>query len=674
MAGGSDTMVRHLVHAAGVVALALTSALAQTSEPIKGTKTPTPIKCDCDGTNPAWKLAPAITGFVDVSHGNSVADQTIAKVLYDDENIYIFVECIDPKPEGIVSRETVRDTLFNQQNNNGYPTNEDYVMVSLDPFLTRQQGDISLFAVNALGTRSAQIAGGRASKAEWSGDWEACAKKTDHGWNCEMRIPWKLIHYPPGGKTVNVGFDVSRFQYRTQTLSMWQNIGPQGFWDKEGIWTDVQLPQSVFKHTLSVLPYALGGVVNGQASAKVGVDARFLFTPELTGVATLNPDFSTIEGAIQTIQFSHTERYLNDYRPFFTEGGNNFGVNINFNNLGSFLYSGRIQDFNAGGKVYGKVAANDTIGALAIQAPDGRNDMAARYLHAFSATSSGGAMVVSTNSVGGQNTVTDVDQHFRWGKLGVEGLVANSAGPGAGGGAQQLSTYYADAHTTTVLQASEISSNFLTPLGYFPYTGYKGFFGFEDYNNTWRHGFWRNFDLSGGYLSWMTMAGGRFFNGFQGGASIETRSDIHFEFDYATDFQLGSNDNTMGLNIVYGATNRFRQFGIQATTGETGGVHSTFVAPTASVRLFSGFDLTYAGGIQNRDGVSQQHILTANYQLSPTKSVGGRMVINNADTNVYLFLHNSGEKGTEFFVIFGDPNATRTVRALQAKVVFALQR
>ena len=645
---------------------------AQTNLTLPAVKAATPIKCDGDGAAPGWKNAPTITGFVDVSHGNPVADQTIARVLYDKDNIYVIVECRDSHPDKIVGRETVRDSLFNQSSGGIFPSNEDYVVVTLDPFLSHQNGDIDMFGVNPLGTRSAQIAGGRAAKAEWSGDWEASAKKTATGWVCQFQIPWKLMHYPSSGKTVNIGFDIARFQYRTQTASVWSNIGPQVFWDREGQWTGVELPNGGFKHTFSALPYVLGGVVNGQAAGKAGVDARYLLTPELTAVGTLNPDFSTIEGAIQTIQFSHTERSLPEYRPFLTEGGNTLFAPINYNDLGTFFYSQRIGGFNLGGKIYGKLAPNDAIGALAIQGPDGRYDYAARYKHTFDATSYGSAIVVGTNSDGGQSTVGEVDQHMRWGKFGVDGEFANSTGPGAGGGAELLSTYYADKNLSCDIQASEISSNFIAPDGFFPYTGYKGLVAIEDYNDTWRHGMWRSFDINGGYISFMTMEGGRYFDGVQGSASIETRSDVHLEIDYASDYQLGTDDNTLTFNVLYGVTNRFRQFGLQVITGETGGVHSTFLAPTGSLRLFKGFDFTYAGGIQNRAGLTQQHILTANYQLSPTRSVGGRMVVANADTNVYLFYHNSGGKGTEYFFIFGDPNATRTVHALQVKVVFAL--
>ena len=82
-------------------------------------------------------------------------------------------------------------------------------------------------------------------------------------------------------------------------------------------------------------------------------------------------------------------------------------------------------------------------------------------------------------------------------------------------------------------------------------------------------------------------------------------------------------------------------------------------------------DLALNGVFQNRDGLVQQHIATVNYEISPTRSVGGRLVAQNGDINAYFFYHNSGGKGTEYYFILGDPNATKTVRSAQLKMVFA---
>ncbi len=385
-----------------------------------------------DLSDPIWKTGAKAAGFVDLQNGSLVADQTTTYLLYDEKNIYIGFECLDSHPEGIVGRETVRDTKF-QQNSNGNQNKEDNVEVDFDPFLTHQGNDISQFSVNAIGTRSAALAGGRGGKAEWKGDWDAAVKKTDTGWTCEMRIPWASFNYPANKSKTSMGINFQRFQDRTKLNSIWSNTTTQGFIELEGIWDQVLVPQATFKPKLSVLPYLLTGATPNEESAKVGVDARYTITPQLTAVGSFNPDFSTVEGAIQSIQFTHTQRSIPERRPFFLEGGNYFYNQTNINDIGLFFYANRIPTFDLGAKVYGKLAANDTIGLLDTNSFSGRNDFVGKFEHSFSETSSGGAMVVQTESPTGHNTVGVLDDHQRWGKLAFETLDAHSSGPGAGG-------------------------------------------------------------------------------------------------------------------------------------------------------------------------------------------------------------------------------------------------
>ncbi len=667
------TATRHLL-SLWVAATLCSLSFAQTKQRVAAVMATGPIPCTCDLDNPASKAATKLSGFVDLYHSLPATDQTTTFILYDEQNLYVLFDCRDSHPDGIVGRETVRDSLFNQSTNNGaLPNNEDYVEFSLDPFGTHQGGDIDIFAVNALGTRSAQLAGGRASKAEWSGDWQANVKRTPTGWIAQMTIPWKMIHYPSGGKVANVGLDALRFQYRTQVASLWANLGTNFLFEYEGVMTGVQLPKESFHRSLSVLPYILGGEVNGQSSTKIGVDSRYTLTPQLTAVGSFNPDFSTIENAVQTIQFAHATPFLQDFRPFFTEGGSNFNASISsVNSQNAFLYTPTIPTFNIGGKVYGKVTPNDSIGVLDTDSFLGRNDYAVREVHALGPTTSIGFMSVGTNQLGEENTVNEVDDHFRWGKFGVESIVANSEGAGAGGGAQLGSAYYVDQYITTALQVAEISSNFLTPDGYFPYTGYKGISYGQQYAPAWQHGLFRSANIGYTYQYQESLTNGPFWNGGGLSASVETRSDWHFEFDYQAQSALGTNDNTVGVNLIYGASNRFRQFGLQAFTGETGSVATTFFGPTASLRFLRKLDVLYNGAFQNRAGLTQQHIVTLNYQAVPDGFVWGRVIVQNADTNVYLFFHQSGGKGTEYYLIYGDPNALKTVNGIQAKVVFAI--
>lgn len=127
----------------------------------------------------------------------------------------------------------------------------------------------------------------------------------------------------------------------------------------------------------------------------------------------------------------------------------------------------------------------------------------------------------------------------------------------------------------------------------------------------------------------------------------------------------------MTFSALSGATNRFRQFGISGQFGEQGSSRATFLGPSASFRLLKKLDVSYTGGLLNRAGVTDQHILTFNYELSPLRSFGGRTVVQNSDTNLYFFYHNSGGRGTDFFVVLGDPNAARFKKQLQVKWVFS---
>lgn len=645
---------------------------AESKRPIAGVKLTSPPTIDGDLADAAWQSASKASGFTDLQNGNPVFDQTEAWIGYDDQFIYVAFRCNDSKPEGIVARETVRDSKYSGDRNQN-PNREDNVQINFDPFLTFQDDDVSRFSVNAIGTRSASIAGGRAAKAEWKGDWDAAVKRDDRGWTCEIRIPWASLNYPSSARPVTMGINFQRFQDRTKTLSIWSNTTSQDFTNLEGLWTGVEPPQTGFRRTLSLLPYVLGGDIKGELSGKAGLDMRYTLTPQLTAVGSINPDFSTIQGAIQSIAFSHSERFVPDQRPFFTEGGGNFYAQTNINDIGAFFYSNRIKTFDVGAKLYGKLSAKDTLGVLNTYSYDGRNDLVARYTTAYNETDSGGGMLVHTNAGGIENTNLVIDQHFRKGKMFLEGVGAHSSGQGAGGGAQVVNAYYADKYFLSCIQYSGVSNNFLTPIGFVPFKGYHGMTAIEYWGSEWREGRFRSSNVTLVGLDWKQNDGAPFFKGHQGEYNLDTRDDWRFKLKWASFDFLGEKDNVFGFGVTKGVTNRFAKIGFQVDTGKLGSAKTTAFSPFFSLRVFKKLDVLYSGLIQNREGVDQQHILTVNYEISPIKSFGGRLVTHNGDTNAYLFFRRSGEKGTDFYLVLGDPNAKKTVSSIQIKMVFAYQ-
>jgi hypothetical protein len=204
------------------------------------------------------------------------------------------------------------------------------------------------------------------------------------------------------------------------------------------------------------------------------------------------------------------------------------------------------------------------------------------------------------------------------------------------------------------------------------FNDYRGFISQGVWFAEWRKGFWRSFTFQMTPQLFFHYDGRPFRRGWESYFNMETRSDwnvaltsSYIRFDDQT-------DSTYGMAVTKGISNRFSRLGFSLQTGLAADRPVSFFGPLASFRLFRRLDLSYAGSVQNLDGVTQQHIATFTYQFSPTRSFGGRVVTQNADTNWYFSFRNSGAKGLETYVIVGDPNARRFVNQGLVKLVIAI--
>ncbi len=611
-----------------------------------------------------WQTAPHADTYYDPQTGKPTPDLTETRLLYDKKYLYISFYCHDSQPDKIVARETVRDADLD---------NDDNVRVEIDPFLTYKFNDYSLFFVNAMGTRRSQLSGGRAGKVEWQGDWEASTQRVADGWTAEMRIPWEIISYPHSDKPMTMGINFRRKHQRTQTQSAWSDLGPQGFNEREGLWQGVQPPTNAWRPRLSFLPYLMPSAYRrgGNSQARVGLDARFQPTPELTTVGTLNPDFTSVEGAVEGIGFSRSERFVPDRRPFFLEGSNFLGIGQNYE-LGSMFNSARIKQMDAGLKAYGKLTPNTTLGVLGTIAPGTQSNFVGQIRREFNATSNVDLMMIQRLSPGEDNTVLVAAPRIRRGKWSLNGQVAQSFGPGAGGRGYTGSIDLEDKNFFGTVRYRQVAENFLNRLGFIPFTDYKGFTGYFNHSVQYRKGFLRsvNVDFNPDF-DWH-MDGRPFRRRASGSFGIETRNDLGFfifgdggKFDNDTDL-------TFGGGMTVGVTNRFRQYGIKFTTGKQANLPYSSFGPSFSFRLGKAFDISYNSFFQSYQGFGQQHVMTFNYLIDQYRSWGGRMVINNSAVNFYLSYRNAGRKGLDTYFIIGDPNAASFVQRFLVKFVFAI--
>ncbi len=67
--------------------------------------TDTPPVIDGKLDDACWSQANVVTDFTDYRIEQPAKEQTLVRVLYDDENIYIAFECVEPDPNSIVGIE-----------------------------------------------------------------------------------------------------------------------------------------------------------------------------------------------------------------------------------------------------------------------------------------------------------------------------------------------------------------------------------------------------------------------------------------------------------------------------------------------------------------------------------------------------------------------------------------
>ncbi|HZP81861.1 MAG TPA: carbohydrate binding family 9 domain-containing protein [Chthonomonadaceae bacterium] len=624
-----------------------------------------PPTIDGDLSDPAWQRAAKASVFLDSQTHKPAPDQTEAYLMYDKTYIYVAFYCKDSQPDGIVARETVRDAqLFN----------DDTVEFRLDPFLTYKWEDHASFQVNPLGTRRTRMGGGRAGKLEWQGDWDAATRRVSDGWTAEMRIPWAILSYPRGRGQKLMGLNFRREQQRTKISSMWSDLGPGFFNEREGIWQGVEAPEQTWKPRFSALPYLLptGQMSGGHSQFRAGLDLRYQPTPELTSVATINPDFASVEGAVESVGFSRSERFVPDKRPFFLEGRDYLELG-EFYSIGSYFDSARITQVDTGLKLYGKMTPKTTLGMLGTIAVGHQANFVTQIRRELSPTAGANLMLLQRLAPGEDNTVGVFSANARKGKWSLNGEVSQSAGPGAGGMAWSTAVNLEDKNLFTTLRYRRVGASYLDRLGYVPFTDYEGWSSYTDWSMEWRHGYLRSFDMSLNPTFDNHLDGRPFRRQIHWSMGVETRDDYRFginigggKFDQDTDF-------TYGFNIGGNVSNRFRQWSLFFTTGQLASKPYTAFGPGLSVRLFKKFDLALSTFLENYDGgVNQQHILTFNYELSPYRAWGGRLVVENAGTNFFLSYHNAGRGGMDTYFILGDPNAQRFSRRVMVKFVFAL--
>lgn len=609
-----------------------------------------------------WKDAARATRFIDSLNGQPVKDQTEAWLAYDKDAIYVAFYAHDEEPDGIVGREIKPGSEFD---------GEDVLALMINPQGTRTWDGRCVFRVNALNTQNESISGGRASKREWRGEWTSAVRRVSDGWCAELRIPWKVLNYPPGQeRTMDLNF--YRYQARTSIQSSWSDTTVQERAELNGYWVGVSPPVQSAKSLPKFLGYAAPEYDDGNSGLRMGLDVKYAFTPQFSGLVSINPDFKNIESEIAGIDFTRTERYLGEARPFFNEGSDYFDVGSYPFGFAQMFYSRRVANMDWGAKAYGQISPTLGVGALVAVDTGDQTSTVMRINKNLGPKKSFNAWYTGVERPGESSSAAGFTAKVGQGNYNLGFNIANSrqgTGPSATAGDADFT--YQVPHWFTYVKYQWIPPDFASPLAYIPWTDRRGGYLYNEYNMQYRSGPLKrsHADFFSSYYE--QYDGTEQQKGVEVGASVVTRSDIKLGAGISRNVFYGERDDTQSLRVTFNESNRYKKLGLSYDWGEREGRSTRYTSVNGSYRLFKGLDLGVAWSLFNFTGEERLGIVTLGYEITPLDSISGRFVNRSGSVNAFLAYRHGGGSGIEYYVIVGDPNADKWRSRVSLKVVWA---
>lgn len=275
----------------------------------------------------AWATAPVATGFTQYrpEPGQPASQQTDARVLYDDDALYVGLRAYETEPDAIAGQLTRRDE----------DSYSDWLGVMIDSNADRRTA--YQFGVNPRGVRrDLRRIADTDEDPTWDPVWEAAVHVDGTGWTAELRIPFSQLRFGAAAEQ-RWGLNFFRVIARRDEVDLWAPTGPDdGAVVSRFGWLEAvrDLPAS---RRVELLPYALARVQDGPAHAParqtlggVGLDLKAGLAGDLTLDLTVNPDYGQVEADPARVNLTAFETLVPERRPFFLEASELFSVPISF--------------------------------------------------------------------------------------------------------------------------------------------------------------------------------------------------------------------------------------------------------------------------------------------------------------------------------------------------------
>lgn len=318
--------------------------------PININRINSPIVIDAVIDESAWaEVEPFPMTVYQPVYGGTQSNETLIRVGYDEEYIYVAGELYDSDPDRIVANTLYRDR---------YSGDETFAII-LDSYNDNENA--KWFFVTPTGVRidmqvSNDSEGGNSINRDWNTFWDASAQITDKGWFAEMRIPFSSLGFQEINEETIMGLIVYRYDSQRAERHIFPDIEPnwsRGF-TKPSQAQKVRFTGIEYKKPVYITPYLLGGLSEGNVLnssqngyqsendrvTEAGLDIRYPITGNMNLDITINTDFAQVEADEAQINLTRNDLFFPEKRQFFQERSDIFDFNLGGNN--ALFYSRRI--------------------------------------------------------------------------------------------------------------------------------------------------------------------------------------------------------------------------------------------------------------------------------------------------------------------------------------------
>jgi hypothetical protein len=438
-----------------------------------------------------------------------------------------------------------------------------------------------------------------------------------------------------------------------------------------GYFKGVDVPPADNKRSLLLLPYLYGGLDNdNQRITNAGLDFKTEVKPGLMAVGTISPDFRGIENQVLSVDFNYLARLAGDARPFFQEGHEYIQTGYDQR----LFASQNIGDFDFGMNVYGQLGPRTRFGALTTANIGDEQRVVAAATNRIDDTWSANIAYVGLHKRGETNNAMQLQTSKQIGPyefwLGTQVTSDEVEGTGA---RTNFGFMKQAANIFLMAEVLNISERFYPRAGFSPERDMRGWNLMCNWQQNHPRGPIMETALEAVAMDYSHCTGGAYRSFYMLSTSTTWRNGLDLDLTALNEKFEGNDDTVYTFSIERPRNHPTRHWGFEYTFGtrEREPYRSVSVMtkyrPTQKLQL--DFRVQSVDHVENREQV----VAGFNYELGRNEAIGGRIVRSDRDWNGYLAYRKSGGKGSELFVMLGDPNAQTFQRTIMLKMNWPLE-